>query len=353
MRRSVRSSAPITRNSLPTTDGTDARLTVVGGGSWGTALAIVLARGGSSVQLVVRRDEQAEKINRERRNPDYLREIMLPPSIHATTDLEAALDRSQCIIYALPCGQLPDLLPTIRARTEPTVPVIAACKGLHEQSGLRVDEMLVPSIGADRALLLSGPSFADEVATGMPTAITLAATRLELARQVAPFFRDTGFRIYPHDDLTGVALGGALKNIIAIAAGIADGLGLGHNAMAALVTRGIQEMTRLARACGAQPETLYGLSGLGDLVLTCNGGLSRNRRMGRALAEGMDAAEARRHVGQVVEGEKSARMARRLAEQHGIETPIISAVCRVLDGDWSCRLALQSLLTRPERAEFL
>jgi len=327
--------------------------TVIGGGSWGTALAVVLARSGRRVRLVVRSARQAAAINGNHRNPDYLSQRLLPESIEATNDLSAALTETALVVYALPCALLPDVMPNIVAGlTDARTPIIAACKGLHEQSGLRVDQVMAESNGAGCNLLLSGPSFADEVAQGIPTAITLAAADIEVARQAAACFDDTNFRIYLHDDVVGVALGGALKNVIAIAAGIADGLALGNNGMAALVTRGIHEMTRIATACGAQQSTLYGLSGLGDLVLTCHGGSSRNRQMGLALAQGLDAAAARLQVGQVVEGEKTARMALALAQQHQLEAPIIAAVCAVLDGRCSCQQALEQLLQRPERAEF-
>jgi len=327
--------------------------TVIGGGSWGTALATVLARSGKPVKLLVRNHHQADTINRSHYNPNYLLQTALPCSIQAVESLSIALADTSLVVYALPCALLPKMLATIVDGLEDSrTPIIAACKGLHEASGMRVDQMMVQTNRLGCNLLLSGPSFADEVAQGKPTAITLAAGDIALAQQAASCFDDTNFRIYLNDDLVGVALGGALKNVIAIAAGIASGLGLGHNAMAALVTRGIHEITRVATACGAQPSTLYGLSGLGDLVLTCNGGSSRNRQMGLALAEGLDVAAARAQVGQVVEGEKTARMARELARQHQIEVPIIAAVCAVLDGRCSCQQALELLLQRPEHAEF-
>ncbi|MDX8412548.1 MAG: NAD(P)H-dependent glycerol-3-phosphate dehydrogenase [Mariprofundales bacterium] len=327
--------------------------TVIGGGSWGTALAVVLARSGRQVRLVVRSGRQAATINGSHRNPDYLSRRMLPASIEATNHLSPALAETALVVYALPCALLPRSMPNIVAGLRnPRTPIIAACKGLHEQSGLRVDQMMAQANGAGCNLLLSGPSFADEVVRGIPTAITLAAADIAVARQAATYFDDTNFRIYLHDDVVGVALGGALKNVIAIAAGIAEGLQLGNNGMAALVTRGIHEITRIATACGAEQSTLYGLSGLGDLVLTCHGGSSRNRQMGVALAQGLDAAAARLQVGQVVEGEKTARMALALAQQHQLEAPIIAAVCAVLDGQCSCHQALEQLLQRPECAEF-
>jgi len=215
----------------------------------------------------------------------------------------------------------------------------------------RVDELLMRYVGEHRTLILSGPSFAAEVASGKPTAITLAASHLDLASEVSALFEDCNFRVYTSTDLVGVSLGGALKNIIAIAAGMAEGMHLGHNAMAALVTRGIAEISRLTSVCGGQPDTMAGLSGLGDLLLTCTGSLSRNRKMGMALASGRNADEARKYVGQVVEGEKTATAAVQLAKKHHIEMPITQAVYNVLNGSESPQQALQSLLDRPQRHE--
>ncbi|MDQ6950102.1 MAG: NAD(P)H-dependent glycerol-3-phosphate dehydrogenase [Mariprofundales bacterium] len=330
-------------------DQTSALVSVIGGGSWGTALAIALARAGHPVALVVRDHAQADAINRTQRNARYLPQIPLPKNIIATANSASELAASALIIYALPCAILAQTLPKLAPLN---APVIAACKGLDQASGQRVDTMLLTALGATRSLLLSGPSFADEVAANKPTAITLAATDLHTALDAARFFAESNLRIYPHDDLTGVALGGALKNIIAIAAGIAQGLNLGHNAMAALVTRGIAEITRLAVACGARRETLHGLSGLGDLVLTCNGGQSRNRRLGEALAHGKSLIEARSAIGQVVEGERTAQMAQHLAQQHHIDVPIIASVCAVLSGTSNASQALQQLMARPTKAEF-
>jgi glycerol-3-phosphate dehydrogenase (NAD(P)+) len=233
----------------------------------------------------------------------------------------------------------------------PDAPVVAACKGLHPQTLERVDEVFARHVGGQRMVLLSGPSFAREVAEGMPTATTMAAYDESLAAQAASLFDDTNFRIYTSSDVIGVALGGALKNVIAIAAGIADGLQLGHNATAALITRGLAEISRLADACGARPETLNGLSGLGDLVLTCTGDLSRNRRMGLMLARGMDVDTAKREVGQTVEGLRTAAAARDLAAKHGLEVPIIEVVYAVINGGMTPAGAVQSLLSRPEKAE--
>jgi len=320
---------------------------VLGAGSWGTALAMVLARQGRSTTLIARCPEAAELMQQSRENSRYLPNIRFPNSLTVTSN-QHTLEQASAVILALPCSATLDILPSLSGLNKP---IIAACKGLNPQTLERMDETLLQHIGADYSALLSGPSFALEVAQGMPTAITMAASSETLARHAASFFDDPAFRIYTSTDMTGVAMGGALKNIIAIAAGVAEGLNLGHNTAAALITRGIYEISRLAVACGGKPETLSGLSGLGDLVLTCTGSLSRNRKMGIALASGMNTNAARAHVGQVVEGERSALAACRLAKSMKIDMPISQGVQALLSGEISPQTAVQALLARPEKNE--
>jgi len=321
---------------------------VLGAGSWGTALAMVLARQGRPTTLIARTPEVAQSMQQSRENSRYLPNIRFPNSLTVHSHQQPSLEQASAIVLALPCSATLDVLPSLAGLNKP---IIAACKGLNPQTLERMDETLLHHIGAKYAALLSGPSFAFEVAQGMPTAITMAASSEALARHAASFFNDPAFRIYTSTDMTGVAMGGALKNIIAIAAGVAEGLNLGHNTTAALITRGICEISRLAEACGGKPETLSGLSGLGDLVLTCTGSLSRNRKMGIALASGMDIDAARSHVGQVVEGERSALAACRLAESMGIDMPISQAVQALLSGKISPQTVVQALLSRPEKNE--
>ena len=327
-------------------------ITVWGAGSWGTALAMVLAKHGRQVHLITRNQAAADKLNQDGENARYLHGIPFPESLTAIgqehPDLPKILQQSFATVLALPCSAAETAL--IRLR-EYEHPVIAANKGINPDTLERVDELLIRFVGKQRTLLLSGPSFAAEVATGKPTAITLAAENLDTAKQVASLFEDGNFRIYTSTDLVGVALGGALKNIIAIAAGMAEGMHLGHNAMAALVTRGIAEISRLTQACGGKAETMSGLSGLGDLLLTCTGSLSRNRKMGMALASGLNAEEARKYVGQVVEGEKTAVAAVKLAEKYHIDMPITQTVYAVLQGETSPKKALKALMERPQRDE--
>ncbi|MDX8388103.1 MAG: NAD(P)H-dependent glycerol-3-phosphate dehydrogenase [Ghiorsea sp.] len=328
------------------------RVLVWGAGSWGTALAIVLAKHGRHVDLVSFDRTTANTLESDRENTTYLPNTPFPESLHIigqdSAALASCLEQTHATVLAVPCAAAEDVLNKLKPYTHP---IIAACKGINPETGERVDELLIRQVGKDRSAILSGPSFAAEVAAGKPTAITLAAFDIKLADTLSALFDDANFRIYTSSDLVGVALGGSLKNIIAIAAGIAEGMQLGHNAMAALVTRGIAEITRLTVACGGQTETMSGLSGLGDLLLTCTGDLSRNRKMGMALASGMSVDAARKHVGQVVEGEKTAAAAVLLAKRYDIDMPITQMVHAVLSGSISSERAVEFLLARPERTE--
>jgi len=322
---------------------------VLGAGSWGTALAMVLARSGKRHVCLYTRDKaHAAAIHQSRENTRYLPGIALPDNIHVTSHAEQATAAIDACIYALPCVAADDYLPLL---SDGDYPVIAACKGLHPERLSRSDEMLAQYIERSRIAVLSGPSFAHEVAMNQPTAITMAAENIPLARTASAFFDDTNFRIYLSDDVVGVAMGGALKNIIAIAAGMADGLGFGHNSVAAAVTRGLSEMARLTVACGGRQETLMGLSGLGDLVLTCTGSLSRNRRYGKALAQGADSKQAQADIGQVVEGIRTAQAVELLAKKLALELPLMQSIHRVLSGELNIQDGLSQLMARPERSE--
>jgi len=325
-----------------------APVSVIGAGSWGTALAMVLSRHGREVRLFERDAGIAQQMQENRQNSHFLPGIVFPETLTVLSDYKTVLDGVAAIVLAVPCSAADSVLANLASST---APVIAANKGIDPDTLERVDELLIRHVGVERAALLSGPSFAKDSAEGLPTAITMAASDIELARSCAAIFDDPAFRIYTSTDMAGVALGGALKNVIAIAAGIAAGLGLGHSAMAALITRGIAEISRLAVACGGRPETLSGLSGLGDLVLTCTGELSRNRKMGMALANGMSVDAARAHVGQVVEGEKTAIAACNLAKKQGIEMPISETVAAILEGKINPAQAVSQLLSRPEKHE--
>ncbi|MBF0282738.1 MAG: NAD(P)-dependent glycerol-3-phosphate dehydrogenase [Zetaproteobacteria bacterium] len=323
---------------------------VIGAGSWGTALAMVLAAQGRAVRLLARSEDQAQAMQHARCNTRYLPESSFPDSLTVMHDFTQATAGVAAVVLAVPSHAA---TPFLLQLAPLNMPVIAAFKGFQHEGGDSAEALLRRHLGDGRSLILSGPSFAKEVAQGLPTAMTLAATDLSLAKAIAELFHHGHFRIYVSNDMVGVAMGGSLKNIIAIAAGVAEGLHLGHNAMAALVTRGMVEISRLAYCFGARSETLNGLSGLGDLVLTCTGSLSRNRKMGMALAHGMSVDAARQHVGQVVEGEMAAHIALSLARAHQIEMPITEAVCRLLIGELTAKEAVGILLERPSATELV
>ncbi len=323
---------------------------VLGAGSWGTALAIVLSAQGRQVCLLARDTGKASRMQQARENSAYLPGMNFPDSLTVTADLDEAIADSAAAVIALPCAVAEDYVK--RLSQNYAGPMIAACKGLHPETLQRTDEMLANHVGENQIAILSGPSFAPEVARGLPTAITMAARDVDLASQAASLFDDTSLRVYTCTDVVGVTLGGALKNVVAIAAGIATGLQLGHNATAALITRGLPEISRLACACGANAETIHGLSGLGDLVLTCTGDLSRNRRFGMALAQGMDVKSAKQHIGQTAEGVRTAEAAYKLATRHNIDIPIMQAVYEVISGQATPMDAVQSLLARPSKSEY-
>ena len=323
---------------------------VVGAGSWGTALAMVLARSGHDTRLLTESAQDALAINTTGENGRYLPDLPLPLGLVAMADYDTALKGVAAVVVAVPCAAIDAVLPKIVARFDGTV--IAACKGLHPQTLERTDQMLARYLPPERITILSGPSFAREVAQGKPTAIVMAAADESLAKAAASLFADSSFRIYSSTDVVGVALGGALKNVIAVAAGVAQGMGLGHNAAAALITRGIVEITQLAVACGAKGSTMSGLAGLGDLVLTCTGELSRNRGLGMRLASGATLSEAKAAIGQAVEGVRTAEAAVQLGDRYGLEIPIIRAVQALVQGRIAPAEAVERLMQRPEKAEF-
>ena len=323
------------------------RIVVWGAGSWGTALAIVLARAGHAVRLVARNEAAAQALAERRENARYLPGIALPASVQPQAPSAKVFADADILVLALPSAALAEALDACPALN---AAIVVATKGMTPDGGQTAAEFVAARTGRPVAVL-TGPSFAREVAEGKPTAMTLAAPSLAEAEALAHRLAAPGFRLYAHDDWIGAAMGGALKNVVAIAAGVAEGMGLGHNAVAAVITRGLAEIARLARRRGGRRETLMGLSGLGDLVLTCTGDLSRNRRLGMALAKGASLEEARAAIGQVVEGVGTARAARRLAERLGVEAPLIAAVAAVVDGTLAPREAVQQLLARPLRPE--
>ena len=322
---------------------------VLGAGSWGTALAIQLGRNSHEVYLWDIDTRHIEKLIAQRCNARHLPSILFADNLSPVADLHDAADDIKDIVVAVPCHALRGTLERIKFIK--TANICLACKGF-EPGTQRLNHDVAGAVVSDAAIsVLSGPSFAKEVAQGLPTAVVLAAESIDKAAHFSSIFHSARFRVYTHDDLIGVQVGGAVKNVMAIAAGIADGLGYGANARAALITRGLHEIQRLGIALGARSETFMGLSGLGDLVLTCTDDQSRNRRFGLALAKGKPQAQAKDEIGQAIEGIQTAAEVHHLALKHGMEMPITEQVVAVLEEKKSPAEAVQALLSRESTSE--
>ncbi|MBX3661388.1 MAG: NAD(P)-dependent glycerol-3-phosphate dehydrogenase [Burkholderiales bacterium] len=326
------------------------KIAVLGAGAWGTALAINLA-GRRAVSLWARDAEQLRAMAAARVNRRYLPDCAFPGGLAVEPDLSRAVEGSAYVVVAVTVSGLRATLRRLR-ELKVAVPVIWLCKGFERPDARLPHEVYAEEMG-DRppGAVLSGPSFAQEVAAGLPAALTLAAADAALAAAAAQALHGPALRVYSHDDVIGVEVGGAVKNVIAIAAGVCDGLGLGLNARAALITRGLAEMTRLGIALGGRAETFTGLAGIGDLLLTCTGDLSRNRRVGLALARGEAAASAQAGLGHVAEGVFTAGEVSRRAAALGVDMPITDAVCRVLAQPGSAADIVRSLLARDPKPE--
>jgi glycerol-3-phosphate dehydrogenase (NAD(P)+) len=320
------------------------RIAVLGAGAWGTALAIAFA-GRHTVSLWARDAVRVEEMARQRENRRYLPACPFPDALQVTVDLRAALAGADLAIIAAPLAGLRPMLQQLKTLA-PTLPFLWVCKGLEAGSGLLPHQVVAEVMGKAICGVLTGPSFALEVARGLPTAVTLVATDAAFAEATAQGLHGGNLRIYANQDLIGAEVGGAVKNVLAIATGICDGLGLGLNARAALITRGLAEITRFGEALGARRETFMGLAGMGDLILTCTGDLSRNRRVGLLLAEGKALTDIARELGHVAEGVPAAREIARRATELGIEMPITRAVAAVLDGRITPRVAVEQLMSR-------
>ena len=327
-------------------------IAVLGAGAWGTALAAAVAEAGHATRLWGRDPSTLAEVAAQRENRKYLPGRRLPPEIQIGSDLPAAVAGSEVIIVAVPTASVRPVAEQLRQAGAAGAIIVSASKGLEQTSRLTVDGVLAEALPGTRVVLLSGPTFAAEIARGLPAAAVVASHDGPAAALVQRVFGSETFRVYTTEDVTGVAVGGALKNVIAIAAGCADGLGFGNNARAALITRGLNEMGRLAVRLGGHPLTLAGLAGLGDLVLTCTGELSRNRRVGLALAAGDPLSQILGRLGHVAEGVYTARIAAELAQELGVEMPITTQVAAVLAGRSTARDAVADLLAResgPER----
>lgn len=330
---------------------------VLGAGSWGTALAIRLAQNGHEVLLWTHRAEQAQALQRDRRNARYLPDAAFPDALQVTSELHETGNADR-VLLAIPSAAFADTLAALKSELKSGTPVLWATKGFA-QGGRLLHEIVAEHLPTTQPRgALSGPTFAAEVARGLPTAITLSLDHTitapntdALAQTLAQEFHSPTFRCYTNPDLIGVEVGGAIKNVLAIAAGIADGLGFGANARTALITRGLAEMMRLGAALGAKAETFMGLAGLGDLVLTCTDDQSRNRRFGLALGRGDNAIDAKASIDQVIEGAETAQQAWQLAQHHDVEMPITEQVVHVIAGEITPRDAVAALLQRDPKSE--
>jgi len=327
-------------------------IAVLGAGGWGTALAVHLVRTGHDAWLWGRDASLIADLRARRANAVYLPDITFPPRLKVTSDLEEALDQVNVIVAAVPSHGMRDVLRRAAPLVRADAIVVSAAKGLERDTLFRPSEIAQQELGAAvRVGVLSGPSFASEMARELPTAVCIASANTAVVEQVQADFRAPYFRLYGTSDVVGVEIGGALKNVIAIAAGVAEGLGLGRNAQAGLITRGLAEIARLACAAGARRETLAGLTGLGDLVLTCTGSLSRNRHVGLELARGRSLPDVLASMKMVAEGVRTTDAALELAARHGVELPIAAQVAELLAGRKDARTALYDLMLRPQKAE--
>lgn len=325
---------------------------VIGAGAWGTALAILLSQNGRAVRLWEFYPEYAKVLASTRENPKFLPGVAIPDTIAITSDLRTATENSSIAVLAVPAQVLRSVIHPLAAGPAKPAVVITASKGIEQGSLARMSEIVQQDLGAATLVCaLSGPSHAEEVGRGIPTSVVAAAKDPEVAQLAQTLFMTDRFRVYTSEDIIGVELAGALKNIIAIAAGVADGLGLGDNSKAALLTRGLAEMTRMGEACQARAATFYGLSGMGDLVVTCTSQHSRNRRVGEELGRGRRLADILNEMEMVAEGVETTRSVRQLARKHGVEMPITEQVYRILFDNATPQEALQTLMQRPRKAE--
>lgn len=327
------------------------RISVIGGGAWGTALACVARRAGHEAVMWVREPEVAESINANLGNPIFLPDVALEPDIVATTDLSSSITNTDAILLVVPSQFLRRVVESLRPGLPSDVPLVVCAKGIEQGTCSLMTEVVEESSGGQNIAILSGPTFAREVASGLPTAVTLACANAELGENLIELLGGERFRPYLSDDLIGAEIGGAIKNVLAIACGIVTGKAFGDNARAALITRGLAEMVRLGLAKGAKFETMMGLSGLGDLTLTCNGPQSRNMSLGMAIGKGKTLKDILSERRSVAEGVDTSRSVIALAKSLNVEMPICNAVNRILHQEENVDDVIRDLLRRPFRVE--
>ncbi|WP_446470102.1 NAD(P)H-dependent glycerol-3-phosphate dehydrogenase [Xenorhabdus stockiae] len=330
-----------------------ASMTVIGAGSYGTALAITLARNGHNVVLWGHNPEHVRALQQARCNQAFLPDVSFPDSLQLEAELRCAISASRNILIVVPSHVFGDVLQQIKPHLQPDSRIVWATKGLEAETGRLLQDVAREILGNEIPLaVVSGPTFAKELAAGLPTAIAVSATTSEFGEELQQLFHcGKSFRVYKNPDFIGVQLGGAVKNVIAIGAGISDGMGFGANARTALITRGLAEMSRLGVALGADPSTFMGMAGLGDLVLTCTDNQSRNRRFGMMLGQGVNVDAAQNEIGQVVEGYRNTKEVRALARRVGVEMPITEQIYQILYRHKNVLEAAQALLGRATRDE--
>jgi glycerol-3-phosphate dehydrogenase (NAD(P)+) len=329
-----------------------ATICVLGAGSWGTALAILAARNGCNTLLWGHESEHIKNLEKDKKNQRYLPDIVFPEKLQVTDNLQQAATFSSLILISVPSHAFKDTLLKIKPFLTSSSKIAWATKGFNPEDGSLLHSLVEQTIGKQiETAILSGPTFAREVAADLPTAITIASTSVQFSAQLANIFHNQRFRTYTSSDIIGVQVGGAVKNVLAIAAGIADGLGFGANTRAALITRGLNEIIRLGSKLGGHPDTFMGLAGLGDLILTSTDDQSRNRRLGLALGRGTNKQKALEEIGQEVEGVSAARETYLLSQKLGIEMPITEQIYKVLYENLEPRLAVQNLLKRNQKPE--
>lgn len=333
--------------------GKEIAMTVIGAGSYGTALAISLARNGANVVIWGHETDHMERLEADRCNQEFLPGVDFPPSLIVETDLNRAVQASRDLLVVVPSHVFGIVLNSLKPHLRPDSRLCWATKGLEPDTGRLLQDVAHDILGEQLSLaVLSGPTFAKELALGMPTAISVASPDAQFVADLQEKIHcSKSFRVYANSDFTGMQLGGAVKNVIAIGAGMSDGIGFGANARTALITRGLAEMSRLGAALGAHPETFMGMAGLGDLVLTCTDNQSRNRRFGLALGQGKEVQAAQDEIGQVVEGYRNTKEVWMLAKRMGVEMPIVEQIYQVLYQGKDAHLAAQDLLARDKKAE--
>ena len=326
------------------------KIAFIGGGSFGTSLAVLLAKKGNDIAIFDRSVDVVNDINNNKRNSKYLKELIIPSNIRATDDMKEAIKESNYVILALPSHVIREVANKIKNIIDPKVIVICIAKGIEEGTGKRLSEILDEELD-NPIVMLSGPSHAEEVSRGLATTIVVTSKNMEYANEIQELFMTSDFRVYTSDDIVGVEIGGAVKNIIALAAGIGDGLGYGDNGKAALMTRGMKEISEIGIALGGKEKTFYGLTGMGDLIVTCTSMHSRNRRAGILIGQGISVEEALKEVGMIVEGVITCKAFYELKEKIGVSMPITDALYQILFNNKDAKEAAIELMNRDKKSE--